>query len=219
MKRFLLLLAGIFAFVLTTTAANPKSDFTQERSPQGGPRLRIELGATGALYYNTITLPDHPHDTAIGSLSLRPRIGYGAGLHIALKIGNFFAIQPEVNYHRSTIKSNNSKLKYNANVKINTVDIPILLSLRIGNIFRLNAGPLLTVMNNSFYTDPKGDRQMFGQTRPTFGYSAGAAVVLFRKLMFDVRYMGYFKPTLQNYEGVEFESRSSSVAFKVGFLF
>lgn len=219
MKKILLLFTGVLAFVLTSTAANPKSDFTQEKASKSGPRLRTEWGVTAALYYNTMKIDNQPHDTAIGSLSLRPRLGYGVGLHMALRIGSFFAVQPEVNYHRSSLKSTASKLGYNANVKINTVDIPVLLSFRLGNIFRLNAGPLFTVMNNSFYTDPKGEKQMFGSTRPTFGYSAGVAVALLRRLMVDVRYIGYFKPTLQNYEGVEFKSRNASIALKVGFLF
>lgn len=219
MKKILLLLAGIFTFTATSMAANPKSDFTQENSSKGGSRLRTEWGLTGAVYYNTMQLVDKPHDTAVATLSTRPRLGYGVGLHMALKIGRFFAIQPEINYHYSSIKSSDSKMKRNANVKINTVDIPVLLSFRFGNIFRLNAGPLFTVMNNCYYTDSEGEKQMFGNTRPTFGYSAGAAVVLFRKLMLDVRYMGYFKPTLQNYKGVEFNSRNASIALKVGFLF
>ncbi len=219
MKKIITLLSGIFASVMVVTAANPKSDFTQEKSYGGGPKIRTEWGVTGALYYNTMQLVDAPHDTAVGTLSARPRLGYGFGLHMALKIGSFFAVQPEVNYHYSSIKSGNSRLGHNANVKINTVDVPILLSLRLGNIFRLNAGPLFTVMNNCYYLDTKGNKQMFGATRPTFGYSAGAAVVLLRKLMVDVRYIGYFKPTLQNYEGIEFNSRNASVVCKIGFLF
>ena len=219
MKKILLLIATISLFVLPSNAANPKSDFTQEKHSKGSPRIRTELGVTGAIYYNTMQLADRPHDTAVGSLSLRPQLGYGVGLHMALRIGSFFAIQPEINYHRSSLKSSNSKLLHNANVKINTLDIPVLLSFRLGNIFRLNAGPLFTVMNNCYYTDSKREKQMFGNTRPTFGYSAGAAVVLLRKLMVDVRYMGYFKPTLQNYEGLEFNSRNASIVLKIGFLF
>lgn len=219
MKKILALLAASLAFTTMSMASNPKSDFTQERSSKGGPQIRTEWGVTGAIYYNTMQLVDKPHDTAVATLSTRPRLGYGVGLHMALRIGRFFAIQPEVNYHYSSIKSGDSSVKRNANVKINTVDIPVLLSFRLGNIFRLNAGPLFTVMNNCFYTDAKDEKQMFGNTRPTFGYSAGAAFVLLRKLMLDVRYIGYFKPTLQNYEGTEFNSRNSSIALKIGFLF
>ncbi len=219
MKKILTLLAGTFAFATLSMAANPKDDFTQEKSPKGGPQIRTEWGITGALYYNTMQLVDAPHDTAVGNLSTRPRLGYGVGLHMALRIGRFFAVQPEVNYHYSSIKSTETKIKHNANVKINTVDIPVLLSFRIANVLRLNAGPLFTVMNNCFYTDSKGEKQMFGNNRPTFGYSAGAAVALLNKLMIDVRYIGYFKPTLQNYEGVEFKSRNSSIALKIGVLF
>jgi len=74
-------------------------------------------------------------------------------------------------------------------------------------------------MNNCFYMDANNEKQMFGNTRPTFGYSAGVAVVLFRGLLIDARYTGYFKSSLNNFDGKEFNSNLNSISLKVGYLF
>ena len=69
---------------------------------------------------------------------------------------------------------------------------------------------------------------MFGSTRPTFGYSAGLAVVLLRKYMVDVRYTGYFKTVktesgkfnaLNNFNGMEFGTQTTSLSLKIGYMF
>ncbi|MBE6210946.1 MAG: PorT family protein [Rikenellaceae bacterium] len=214
MKKILLLLAGIFTFTATSMAANPKSDFTQENSSKGGSRLRTEWGLTGAAYYNTFKISKAP-----SGLHAKAQIGYGGGLHMALKIGRFFAVQPEINYQYTTFKVGFDSAKKSHKVKSHTVDIPVLLSLRFGNVFRVNAGPLFTLMNNCFYMDANNEKQMFGNTRPTFGYSAGVAVVLFRGLLIDARYTGYFKSSLNNFDGKEFNSNLNSISLKVGYLF
>ena len=219
MRRILLLILAIFVATLPLSAANPKSDFTHGKSSKGG-RVRTEWGLTGALYYNTMKI-----DSSVSGISLTPGLGYGAGLLMGLKIGNFFAVQPEVNYQRANIrvKIEGDKL-LPTKVTTNTVDIPLLLSLRFANVLRINAGPVFTVMNNCFYDQKNRDakeyeQQMFGQTRPTFGYSAGVAVVLLRKYMIDARYTGYFKSALNNFNGVEFGTQTTSISLKIGYIF
>jgi hypothetical protein len=228
MKRILLLILAVFVVTLPLSAANPKSDFTQGKSSKGG-RVGTEWGLTGAVYLNTTTI-----DPAVSGIQLTPKLGYGAGLHMGLKIGNFFAIQPEVNYQRANIyvKLEDKKL-LPTKVTTNTVDIPVLLSLRLANVVRINAGPVFTVKNDCFYDLKNKDtkeyeRFMFGQIRPTFGYSAGVALVLFRKYMIDVRYIGYFKTqklesgkfnALNNFNEVEFGTQTNSLAIKIGYIF
>lgn len=225
MRRFLGVILGLFIAITPLAAANPKSDFTQEKSAKRGGGIGMEWGLTGALYYNTMEI-----DSAVSGIALTPGLGYGAGLHMGLKIGNFFAVQPEINYQRANIRvkqDGNKKLATRAKVTTNTVDIPVLLSLRIANVFRVNAGPVFTVMNNCFY-DKGEERFMFGSTRPTFGYSAGLAVVLLRKYMVDVRYTGYFKTVktesgkfnaLNNFNGMEFGTQTTSLSLKIGYMF
>lgn len=214
MRKIFILLFGIFATILPLTASNPKSDFKQGKATRTPPQIRTEWGLTAAVHYNTTTL-----DSSATGLSARAGIGYGVGLHMGLRIGHFFAIQPEVNYQHANVVLKMEGVKDKTKVSTNTVDIPLLLSFRIANIVRINAGPLFTVMNNCYYDDSKGERQFFGNTRPTFGYSAGVAVALLRRYMIDVRYTGYFKPSLFNLEGREFGGKTQTVSLKIGFLF
>lgn len=214
MKKILILLFGLFATVLPLMASNPKSDFQQGKSTRKAPQVRTEWGLTAAAYYNTTTL-----DSSAAGLTARAGIGYGVGLHMGLKIGKFFAIQPEVNYQHANVVLKMEGMKDKTKVSTNTVDIPLLLSLRFANIVRINAGPLFTVMNNCYYNDYEGERQLFGNTRPTFGYSAGVAVALLGRYMIDARYTGYFKSSLFNLDGLEFGGRTQTVSLKIGFLF
>ena len=225
MRRIFIFILGLFAAIAPISAANPKSDFTRGKSVKRGGSVGVEWGLTGALYYNTMEI-----DPAVSGVTLTPGLGYGAGLHMGLKIGNFFAIQPEINYQRANIRvklDGNKKFATRAKVTTNTVDIPVLLSLRLANVLRVNAGPVFTVKSDGFY-DKGEERFMFGSTRPTFGYSAGVALVLLRKYMIDVRYTGYFKTVsiesgkfnaLNDINGVEFGTQTKTLSLKIGYIF
>ena len=213
MKRFLILLIGILTATTHLSAANIDDDKTNQKS-SGGPDLRFEWGFTAAAYHNTINI-----DKAPSGVTVKSPLSVGAGLHTALKIGRFFAIQPEVNYQNQSLKIGVQGAKRDFKVKGHSVDIPVLFSLRFANIVRINAGPVFTVMNNYFYDNAKEERVIFGGVRPTFGYSAGIAVVLLRRYMIDARYMGYFNPSLNNFEGTEFNTQLTSISLKIGFLF
>lgn len=195
------------------SAANIGDDTTNQKGKKK-PNIRFEWGLTAAAYYNTINIAKVP-----SGITVKSPLSVGAGLHTALKIGRFFAIQPEVNYQNQTLKIGVQGAKKDVKVKGHSVDIPVLLSLRFANIVRINAGPVFTVMNNYFYPNAAEERVMFGGVRPTFGYSAGVAVVLLRRYMIDARYMGYFTTSLNNFEGAEFNSKLTSISLKIGFLF
>lgn len=216
MKRISTLLLVLFATATTLSAANPSSDFTQEHGGKGYSNVKMEWGLTACASYNTLEIKNSPT-----SIAVKPHIGYGAGLHMGIKFGRFFALQPEINYMHAKMRLDIpgvTKIKA-PRIVTNTVDIPVLLSLRFTNIFRINAGPVFTVMNNCFYTDSKSDKLMFGSTKPTFGYSAGAAVALLGRYMIDVRYIGYFKNSLHNFNGEEFDGKYQTIAVKFGYLF
>lgn len=216
MKKISILLLVLFTSVTTLSAANPSSDFTQERGSRGASNVRMEWGLTACVSYNTLNISK----SATG-LTSKPHIGYGGGLNLGIKLGRFLAIQPEINYIHSKIQLEIPGVQKRdiPRITTNSVDIPLLISLRFTNIFRINAGPVFTVMNNCFYTDGKGEKLMFGNTKPTFGYSAGVAIALLRRYMIDVRYVGYFKPSLHNFNSDEFNGKYQTFAVKIGYLF
>lgn len=217
---FTLILTTIAALSISVSAsaANPKSDFQQGNAPKrSSSGVRTEWGLTGALYFNSISF-----DATNIDFSNKVNISWGGGLMMAIKFGDFFAIQPEINYERAklNLKVNNGLTPSTKHKVIcNSLDIPLLASLRLGNAFRINAGPLFTLMNNCSYQDKDEAKAIFGTTRPTFGYTAGLAVVLFRRYMVDVRYIGYFKPSLCNLAGNEFDCSAKAISLKIGYVF
>ena len=215
-QRVILTATATLFFALSSAAANPESDFHQDpASRRKSANVRTEWGLTAAAYYNAIEL-----DGSAAGISLKPTLGYGIGLHMGLKIGNFFAIQPEINYERSTLNITASGVKdNNFKVECSSLDIPVFASLRLFNLVRINAGPVFTVMNNCYYLDSKNEKQLFGSTRPTFGYSAGVAVALLRRDMIDLRYTSYLQSSFYNLEGREFGGKTQTISLKLGYIF
>lgn len=215
-QRVILTATATLFFALSSSAANPESDFNQVPArKRKSANVRTEWGLTAIAYHNTIKL-----DSSAADITAKPRLGYGLGLHMGLKIGNFFAIQPEINYERSKINITAGGTKAN-NFKIecSSLDIPVFASLRLFNLVRINAGPVFTVMNNCYYLDSKNEKQIFGSTRPTFGYSAGVAVALLRRYMIDLRYTSYLQSSFYNLEGREFGGKTQTISLKLGYIF
>ena len=208
MKRFLILLIGLLTAIAPLSAAN-----AGKKNGNGKPNVRLEWGLTAAAYYNMFKIDDAKN------ISVKSPMSVGAGLHMSLNFGRFFAIQPEINYQYQKFNVRTDKAQKNIKVTGHSVDIPILLSLRIANVVRFNAGPMFTIMNSYHYDTDRGERVMYGNARPTFGYSAGVAVLLRRRFMIDARYIGYFKQSLNHVEGEEFNGQLSSISLKLGFLF
>ena len=78
------------------------------------------------------------------------------------------------------------------NLKSNSIDVPVLVSLRLLRPFRFYAGPVFTVMNDCKQKSG-GDLLDFGRVRPTMSYTVGAGVKLLGHMLIDLRYNGQFK--------------------------
>lgn len=81
-------------------------------------------------------------------------------------------------------------------VKFSNIDIPLLLGVRIGKTFRINAGPMATFrLSNRPLSDAFGEfigaSEDFYDNRTTFGYQAGIGFD-FGRLSLDARYEGNF---------------------------
>lgn len=183
-------------------------------------RLRTEWGLVAGGSY-PITKFDMGESTA----SIKHRIGWQGGLHMALKFGNTFAIQPEIIYTYAKVDIKDAEHSFAAQMKTNTLQIPVLFSLRFGSVFRLNAGPVLTVMDNPTYNDHNGEKVMFGRLYPTVSYAVGIGLCLWRHFLIDLRAMSRFNTTT-NYisydsatEGREIKSTIHNVQLRIGYLF
>ena len=177
------------------------------------PRTRLEWGVLGG-----INVPDYT--TNMTKADVKNKMGWQVGITTAVDLG-IIGIEPQILYVRQGIRILPEGLSEELNVKSRSVDVPILVSLRLLKPFRVYAGPVLTVLNDC--KRKSGDDLLdFGRVRPTLSYTVGAGVVLLRHLLIDVRYNGQFrgKPDVALPNDVMLpEIRSYNVALSVGYLF
>ena len=114
--------------------------------------IRTEWGITAGAHYTGIRLFGQE-----ASMKASPRLGYEAGVHMALRFGDWLALQPEIYYSHTTIDMQADGVDGKIRVKSHAVEFPVLLSLRVLDPVRINAGPVITLMNNSSYIAPDGE--------------------------------------------------------------
>lgn len=183
-------------------------------------RLRTEWGFVAGASY-----PISKFDMGESEATIKTRLGWSGGLHMALKFGETFAIQPEIIYTYAKIDLSEIDKKFATEMNTNTLQIPLLFSLRFGSVFRLNAGPVLTVMDNPTYNDRNNEKVMFGRLYPTVSYAVGIGLCLWKHFLIDLRAMSRFNATT-NYisydiksEGQEIKSTIHNIQLRVGYIF
>lgn len=172
----------------------------------------MEWGVIGG-----INVPDYTTD--MSKADVKDKMGWQLGITTAVNLG-VVAVEPQILYVRQGLRIRPDGLS-ELNVKSKSIDVPVLVSLRLLNPFRIYAGPVFTVMNDC--KQKSGDDLLdFGRVRPTLSYTIGAGVVVLRHLLIDVRYNGQFRGkhdvALTN-EVMLPEIRSYNVALSVGYLF
>lgn len=198
---------------------------TKTKTPRTEPLVRTELGLGVGLQYPWMKLQKPEAMTAI----FTPRIGFGAALQFRISIGKVFGIQPEVTYSYSNIKIDDTAHNLSVKARSNLVQMPILLSVRLA-MFRFNAGPVITLMDNPYYT-LSDEKAYMGRLFPTVTYAAGVSVKFAKCMMIDVRYVGQFSDIkahneyiwsfdeVQQPEALKFKTRNSSVQLRFGYVF
>ena len=176
------------------------------------PRTRVEWGVVGG-----INVPDFSTD--MDKAEIRDKCGWQAGIVTAINMGAF-ALEPQILYVRHGLKIQPVGAK-KFDLKSSSIDVPVLLSLRLLHPVRIYAGPVFTVMNDCKQKSG-GDLLDFGRVRPSVSYTAGAGIVLMRHLLIDVRYNGQFRgkrdvalPDESRLDNL----RSYNVALSVGYIF
>ena len=208
-----IIVAIVAAFVLMAsgteaTAQNSEYGFY---SHEETPKVRMEWGVgVGATYTGVKSI-------STDIVSLKPRLGLAGHFDIALRIGRNFAVETEIHYEGGSISVATPKVEHK--VRTRTMDIPVLLSLRMANNrIRLSAGPLFTVMSRAEYTQD-GEIKFFGPTNPTWNVAAGVGIGLTRHLLIEARYVHPLKSSINQFDGIEFNTRSYRVTAGLTLLF
>lgn len=177
MKRFLILIA----LVMCVGAV----------SAQSLARPNIKFGIKGGLDYHSNDFTSDAFNFDIKSNS-----GWFIGLAADLK-WNRWGIHPELLYSHNALDVE-SPIGYENKIKLNKIDLPVLIEYELWGIINLQAGPYFAI-----YTDAKGisersrhnfqdiTRGEWEMKRPGFGYAVGAEARIWR-LFFTLRYYGTF---------------------------
>ncbi len=126
------------------------------------------------------------HLAAVSRLRL---VGFGDGL-----LGAGLFLQPEIVYSQNGYRmqedrrSDDVVARSSGRIRMQTVDIPVLLSLKV-SIVRVQAGPVFNVLNN--YSSVSGNLEL-DPSRSSVGYALGASVDI-GAFTLDGRYHGEFK--------------------------
>ncbi len=208
-----IIVAIVAAFVLMAsgTEATAQSSEYSFYSHEETPKVRMEWGVgVGATYTGVKSI-------STDIVSLKPRLGLAGHFDMALRIGRNFAVETEIHYEGGSISVATPKVEHR--VRTRTMDIPVLLSLRMANNrIRLSAGPLFTVMSRAEYTQD-GEIKFFGPTNPTWNVAAGVGIGLTRHLLIEARYVHPLKSNINQFDGIEFNTRSYRVTAGLTLLF
>lgn len=208
-----IIVAIVAAFVLMAsgTEATAQSSEYSFYSHEETPKVRMEWGVgVGATYTGVKSI-------STDIVSLKPHLGLAGHFDMALRIGRNFAVETEIHYEGGSISVATPKVEHK--VRTRTMDIPVLLSLRMANNrIRLSAGPLFTVMSRAEYTQD-GEIKFFGPTNPTWNVAAGVGIGLTRHLLIEARYVHPLKSSINQFDGIEFNTRSYRVTAGLTLLF
>lgn len=148
-------------------------------------------------------------------LKIDNRTGWQAGMTAALDLG-IVSVGPQILFVRQAfdVESGGETVT----VRSNSLDVPVLASLRFLHVLHLYAGPVFTLVNSC--KQKGGDGPDFGRVRPTTSYAVGLNVTALKHLLVDVRYNGHFKSKeVQIQNNVTDKFRSHNFALSVGYLF
>ncbi len=120
---------GIIAIALTFITVNGYA--------QDDDREKIQIGAKIGMNYANV------YDSEGEEFDADPKLGMAAGVFLAIPIGTYIGIQPEVLFSQKGFKATGSILgeEYKFTRTTNYIDIPIYLALKPSSFLTIVAGP------------------------------------------------------------------------------
>lgn len=175
MRKLIFLLLMVSGIALTASAQSYGRDY---RSGRRGPRARVEWGLLGG-----VNIPDY--STSDDFADAKNKLGWQLGIATAIDFGAW-AIEPQIIYQHQGLKiTSDGGETYR--LKTNSIDVPVLFSLRMLRPVRFYAGPVFTVMNDCKRKNG-GDLMDFGRLRPTVSAALGVGVAVTPRMVVDLRY-------------------------------
>lgn len=194
-----------FVLLLAAGAATARAQTSR------GPLVRIDWGLVGGVNFARYS----------GSgVSVSEKTGYQFGIAMGVGFGRI-SIRPEILYVHQRVDVTPDGAASSIALKSNSLEVPVLVSVRLLRPLRLYAGPVFTVLSSCKYNDAEGHRVDFGSIRPTASYAIGASLTLLRHLVIDARFNGHFSSSsnVMASDGSRVRLRANAFTIGVGYAF
>lgn len=134
MKKLILLFTSITALCATVNAQDNQTDF----------RNRLLFGIKAGANYSNV------YDQKGKDFTADPKLGFAGGVFLAIPIGKYLGLQPEILYSQKGFQASGSILGSDYGLKRTStyIDVPLLFAFKPSEFFTFLAGPQYSYLVN-----------------------------------------------------------------------
>ncbi|MCH6198173.1 PorT family protein [Aquiflexum sp. LQ15W] len=144
--------------------------------------------------------------------------GYHLGLFVRMGGSSIF-MQPEILFTStggSVIKTDNNGVQTDFNANFNRMDIPVMFGFKFLNFFRVQAGPIASILVDYKIEDALNVPVNVDYKTSTFGYQAGLGLDL-GNLIFDLKYESSLSNMSKSSLSFQTDQRQNQIILSAGF--
>ncbi|MCC5938361.1 MAG: PorT family protein [Lunatimonas sp.] len=143
------------------------------------------------------------------------KIGYHVGAFARINLPVIF-LQPEVLYTNTGGSFRDNTFNYD--VTFNRLDVPLMVGVNLGSLFRIQAGPVATYLLDSKISSSNTQQSTMIPPKEdfTFGYQAGVGVDI-GTLIVDLKYEGGLTNSVSSYTQLPTDQRQNQLILSLGF--
>ncbi len=188
MKRIRLIIVAIMLFAQSATYA-----------------IGLDTGVEFAISQANLKLKD-------SGVDLKNELGYGIGISAKIDLP-IVDVGPELWFYRNT-----ATIDGGGEIKSNSLDVPVVVSLSILGPIAIEAGPSFSLISSAKYDDGSSTVDL-GRIRPEMGYVIGARINLLKILTVSGRFNGCYSRKSVDFNGGTFDMRYNAWSVAVGAKF
>jgi hypothetical protein len=146
------------------------------------------------------------------------KMGYHLGAFVRMG-GQFIFIQPEFLYTStggSIVQQNDNGTDLNLNAQFNRLDIPFMVGLKLASVFRIQAGPIASVLLDYELKDALQAAQQVDYSSANLGYQAGIGLDI-GNLILDFKYENSLGKIAKSVGSFNTDQRQSMLMISAGF--
>jgi hypothetical protein len=142
------------------------------------------------------------------------KMGYHLGAYARINLPVIY-LQPEILY--TNTGGSFSDNTFNYDVSFDRLDIPLMVGVKMGSVFRIQAGPVAShLLNSNLQSDPAQATLVPKAEDFTFGFQAGIGFDIGNFLM-DLKYEGGVTRSVASISQLQTDQRQNQLIVSLGF--